>query len=467
MEPNFHPASFRDPAGRVVLDGSKVLRRLRPDWGNFFQALHDDGRLKALVDGTPLIPTEMYEFDKDAAPFGRLGLQHAPLFAQSYPWEWSFQMRRSAAVATMDLLIGCLENNLQLKDGTSLNVAWHQGRMVWFDTLSIEELKEKDLWRGYGQFCRTQLFPLLIEAYTSVDVRTWLFLQPDGITAADTSRLLGKRRMFKPGVLKHVMLQSAIEGRLTGAASKDQQVGKDSVANRGLPKVALLANARSIRKLVSKLPNPHRASVWKDYEGETSYDGPDEKQKREIVARHIQTLVPRTVTDLGCNAGSYSMIAAQSADHVVSIDFDPNAIDRVVSRDMPEEIRKKIHPFVGDLSAPSPGHGWRSGESEGLLQRIKSDFVLALALVHHLAIGKNVPLQQFVDLMADVAPAGVLEWVDKTDEMVQYMLKDREDIFDGYSEDAFRTALSKRYTIKEEIALKGGRRRLFLLAPKT
>lgn len=458
----FHPASFRDPAGRVVIGAEDIFRRLRSDWSEFFLGLRDDGRFAALLEKAPLIPTEFYEFDADEPPFGKTGLRHEKIAVQTYPWEWSFEMRRAAALATLKLLEICLENDLNLKDGTSLNVALHKGRMVWFDILSVEPLKPKDLWRGYGQFCRTQLFPLLVQAHTEADVRPWMFLQPDGLSVSDAAKILGKGRLFKPGVAQHVLLQAGIEKRLSGK-SGDGDGRSQSAARKGLPKSVLLANARSMIRLVEKLKNPSVETVWRDYETSTSYDEAGEAEKKRFVETSIQKLKPGTVVDIGCNAGFYSMVAAKSADSVISMDFDPSAIDRLMLRDMPAEIRRKITPVVADLSAPSPGHGWCGTESEPLLKRIRGDFFLALALVHHLAIAKNVPLQLVVDLLADVAPAGVVEWVDKTDDMVRFMLKDREDIFDTYTLDHFRTCLETRFRILDEVPLKNEDRRLICL----
>ena len=148
------------------------------------------------------------------------------------------------------------------------------------------------------------------------------------------------------------------------------------------------------------------------------------------------------------------------------MDYDPAAIDKLFLREISPEKRRKIIPLVTDITAPSPGHGWRSQESRPLLERIKSDFFMALALVHHLALAKNIPLEGVVDLLADIAPSGIVEWVSKEDKMVQFMLRNREDIFDSYNVDEFRNLLLGRFSIANEIILKGGVRTLFLVGPK-
>jgi hypothetical protein len=63
--------------------------------------------------------------------------------------------------------------------------------------------------------------------------------------------------------------------------------------------------------------------------------------------------------------------------------------------------------------------------------------VLALALLHHLAIARNIPLDSAVEWLMTLAPSGILEFVPKSDPMVQTMLRLREDVFEGYTEANF------------------------------
>ena len=64
----------------------------------------------------------------------------------------------------------------------------------------------------------------------------------------------------------------------------------------------------------------------------------------------------------------------------------------------------------------------------GRLATSIEDAVLALAFEHHLAIARNVPLHRVVGWLTKWAPAGVIEFVEKSDPTVQKMLALREDI---------------------------------------
>ena len=118
-------------------------------------------------------------------------------------------------------------------------------------------------------------------------------------------------------------------------------------------------------------------------------------------------------------------------------------------------------PLLGDIADPSPAIGWANGERASLLQRADADVVVALALVHHLAIGRNVPLPMLADLLARLAPNLVIEWVPKEDPMVQRLLAAREDVFADYGLEGFRSAFAPWFEVVEEAPIDESLRILF------
>jgi hypothetical protein len=88
---------------------------------------------------------------------------------------------------------------------------------------------------------------------------------------------------------------------------------------------------------------------------------------------------------------------------------------------------------------------------------------MALALVHHLAIGNNVPLEGIAELFARIAPRAIVEFVPKEDPMTQRLLAARRDIFEGYSIERFRDAFGSRFRITRESRIADSPRTLFLL----
>ena len=83
--------------------------------------------------------------------------------------------------------------------------------------------------------------------------------------------------------------------------------------------------------------------------------------------------------------------------------------------------------------------------------------MVAPALIHHLAIGRNIPLADAVAWLIQWAPCGVIEFVGKSDPQVQRMLRVREDIFDGYTRENFLDVVRQNGRIFTEREVSQGR----------
>ena len=119
-----------------------------------------------------------------------------------------------------------------------------------------------------------------------------------------------------------------------------------------------------------------------------------------------------------------------------------------------------------DLPSPSPAAGWHNRERDSFLQRGPADAVLALALVHHLAIANNVPLERVAEFFAECGEWLIVEFIPKSDSQVQKLLRSREDIFGEYTLDGFESAFGQWYTFRETCALRDSERRLYLMKRK-
>ena len=69
--------------------------------------------------------------------------------------------------------------------------------------------------------------------------------------------------------------------------------------------------------------------------------------------------------------------------------------------------------------------------------------VFCFAVIHHLVIGRNIPLEEFVRWVCGLAPRGLIEFVPKADPMVFGLLRDREDIFEAYDRENFERVLGE------------------------
>ena len=116
-----------------------------------------------------------------------------------------------------------------------------------------------------------------------------------------------------------------------------------------------------------------------------------------------------------------------------------------------------------DLTNPSPALGWAHQERRSLLERGPADVAMALSLVHHLAIGNNVPLPRLADVLARAGRRLVVEFVPREDPMVQHLLASRRDIFTEYTLDGFRAAFGERFVTHDQATVTDSLRTLFLM----
>ena len=126
------------------------------------------------------------------------------------------------------------------------------------------------------------------------------------------------------------------------------------------------------------------------------------------------------------------------------------------------EARRDLLPLVLDLANPSPGLGWEGRERDTLEARGPADAVLALALVHHLAIGRNVPLPRLAAWMRRLSRAVIAEFVPKDDPQTRRLLRSRRDVFADYTQEAFESAFAGHFRLEAKEPLPGSGRVLYL-----
>jgi hypothetical protein len=170
----------------------------------------------------------------------------------------------------------------------------------------------------------------------------------------------------------------------------------------------------------------------------------------------------RAVWDLGANVGTYSTVAAGDGRKVIAFDMDASSVEHHW-RSLSAEARASVLPLVMDLSNPSPALGWALEERRSLVERGPADAIMALALVHHLAIGNNVPLDRVASLLARLGRHAIVEFVPKGDPMTDHLLAARRDVFPDYAIDGFRAAFGRSFTILEEAPVQDSQRTIFLL----
>ena len=445
----------------MFYSGDEVYRALSADGLTDFEALEATG----LLDDERIVRTERAS---DVAALGDLlvhepaaVLRHERIPFVSYPYEWTFSMLKDAALLQLDLLLAALEDDMVLKDSTPSNVQFNGAQPRFVDVGSFERIREGEPWVGYRQFCMLYLYPLLLQSAKRVPFHPWLRGSIDGIRPSEMRPLMNFRDRFRKGVFTNVILHAKLEERYS---DKPQQV-KDEV-KRVFKKELFVANVRKMRKLVQRLEWDPPKGVWTAYGERNSYTDDDARRKDEFV-RQVATGQPwNLVWDIGANNGRYSRIAAEGAKTVVAVDADQGPVE-LLYRDLRDEGNEKILTLTMNLADPSPGLGWRGLERRAMPDRGKPDLVLALALVHHVAISANVPVKEFIDWLASLGSALVIEFPTREDPMVKKLLAPkREGLHPDYELDYFERTLNEAFEVDRSERLESGTRVLYFARPK-
>lgn len=459
ITPAFDEGSFRDPEGQVFFYNQEVYRTLDSSAAVRMEALLNLPFFKKGIKEGSLINTKLLTasdiFPKTFSATETV-LWHEKIPSITCPFEWSFSMLKDGAFLTLDLMENLLAHDFILKDGTAWNICFHRGNPCFYDILSIDSYQEGQPWEGLSQFLQEFLYPLMLQAYHGLDFQPLWRATQQGIPVGLLYKTLPKSALFKKGVFKYVYLQEKFSGNKAISEAKLRH----EFSVQAFPKQALLNMIKDLRKCIETLHIIKDRSVWKEYDSQNSYEAADTKEKEKFIETGLKTLRPSSVIDLGCNTGHYSFIAAKIA-QVISCDLDPTCVDFIYSKK-----NSNILPVVLNLMTPSPSMGWQLTERKDVFSRLKADSFMALALIHHICITHNVPLEGFVKLLKSISPQGIVEWVDKSDPMVQFLLRNRKDIFKDYTWENFENILRQEFKIQKIISLNKENRKLLLLVGK-
>jgi SAM-dependent methyltransferase len=449
--------SYRDPAGFVYRRDGVLLRQIAPgfkeDWDHYLSS----GLYERLAEAGLVIPHEEVDPELAAEPPAYRVIKPEPVDVISYPYEWAFSQLKDAALLTLRAQALAAAAGMALRDASAYNVQFHRGVPVLIDSLSFERARPDRPWSAYRQFCEHFLAPLALMSKTDIRLGRLLRDHVEGIPLDLAARLLPGRSRLSLGLGPHIHLHSRAQRK---HAADNVAPADVETATMSASKLATLIE--SLRSTVEGLTWEPEGTAWADYADNTSYDDEATSAKVEAVRSALTRIGGKRAWDLGANTGRYSAVAAAAGYRVVALDIDPGAVERGY-RAIRADGRDDILPLLADITDPSPAIGWANAERASLLERVDADVILALALVHHLAIGSNVPLPMIAELFASLAPHAVVEFVPKDDAMVQRLLAFREDVFAGYSIEGFRAAFEPWFAVATEAPITGSGRTLFHL----
>ena len=452
------PASFRDPSGFVFRRDGVLYRQVQPSAAADWDAFRSSGLYERLLADRAIVEHEDVALEMAATPGAAAVIRPRAIEFISYPYEWAFSQLKEAALLTLEVQSRALEAGMRLKDASAYNVQFDAGAPILIDSLSFERAEPTEPWPAYRQFCEHFIAPLALMAHR--DARCGLMLRDfiDGIPLDLAARLLPGRTRLNLGLSAHLHLHASAQRR---AAKEPPAPDGTARRERRISETGQLALLDSLKRTVSGLRH-QPASEWLDYATATSYSDAATASKGQIVREMLEAVGGRTAWDVGANVGVYSAMAADAGYRVIAFDQDAASVEAHWRR-VRGDGNPAILPLILDLANPSPAIGWGLEERRSFLERGEPDVMLALALVHHLAIGNNVPLPAVARLFARMAPRAIVEFVPKEDPMTRRLLAARPDIFEHYDADGFRDAFGGPFRIAREAPVADSPRTIFLL----
>ena len=450
-------ASFRDPSGFVYTADGVLYRQVNASYLQHYDLLMSSGLYDALVAKGWLVRHEALPGHSEAGSTRILRPDRIPYV--SYPYEWCFSQLKDAALLTLDIAMVSLAHGMTLKDASAFNVQFVGSQPVFIDTLSFERYEDGVPWVAYRQFCQHFLAPLALMSHVDTRLGHLLRAYIDGIPLDLASHLLPAATRLRPGLLLHIHGHARSQRRHADAGR-----ARSAIRPRPLPKSRLIALLDNLRNTVRRCEPRQAATEWGDYYDDTSYSDAAMSAKEAAVKRLVAAVAQPedSVHDFGANTGRFSRLLAEEGRYVVSHDIDPLAVERNYTYNRSNGVTRVL-PLLLDLTNPSPAIGWALTERTSALDRVSRGTVVALALVHHLAIANNVPLPHLAEFFAGVANALIIEFVPKEDPQVQRLLATRQDIFPDYSREGFERAFAAHFDVQALQAVTGTPRTVFAM----
>ena len=455
-----HPASFRDKSGSVFFSANEVFRTINNFYKENYSILKSSGLYSELIKKDLLIQhREIKDYRnrfKSEGVYKIIKPRLIPFI--SYPFEWCHSQLMEAALLTLEIEKISLGYGMTLKDATAYNVQFEGYKPVFIDTLSFEKNKEDSPWIPYRQFCQQFLVPLALSKYKDLHLGKLSRIYLDGIDLSLAVKLLPVSSFHNFHLLLHIFLHRLSQKHLkvTPFPVRGKKYSLDNKFNM----------IESLQSAVSSLTRKKQNSFWSGYYQDNNYSLASFESKSGIIGKIARGLKPGLVADLGANTGFYSRLVSSYSRYVISMDIDPQSVEESFQLTKKEKIKNIIN-IIADLTNPSPAIGWRNQERYSLLERLKVDSVLALALSHHLFFSHNISFEFQAKFFASMAENLIIEFIPISDNQIRELIRFRSESFADYTKDNFIKCFTRYFLIKKHFPIKDSIRSVFYLKRKS
>lgn len=431
-----------DSAGETFISNGRVFRGIYAGKGALYRQVLRICESHDLFQLGIVVTHELNSNPYPELPYDLL-LEHERIPFISYPHEWSASMLKDAAIFHIDLYTELGKQGLTIKDWHPYNILFNGANPVFVDFSSIipiENLQDEAYlmptrvslvssrfwdktsayffemyWRMCEPYFVLPLYMMHIGKHAKARARMFVTT----LNTANSAMCLSD--VFTPGSAEWLYY------KLKNILKKMVLIQHGSSKHWFLKLLKAEVNSLSVSLNASAYSNYYKAKG----ENFGFTPSPDWNNKQLVIDETIKRYQPKTLLDIGSNTGWYSILAAKLGCHVVALDIDEACVDLLYQRAKHERLW--ILPLVSNLTNLTPDVAPNTFENEPSLsfvggdapllisadKRLKCDMVLALAIVHHLALGSGFSFEQIVKLLGSLTVKYlVVEFVAKDDELI-------------------------------------------------
>jgi hypothetical protein len=349
-ELNWQGVRFLDPMGKVFKFEGRYIRAISKESITFFKQLESMGILDALSEqGLTCRFSQIQDIQVDG--FDILVEQEASCFILP-PDQWTFLQFRDAALCWLDINLRLQNYGIGLNDGHLANFGmFADSKPKWFDLGSIVQLKSHH--HGLQEFMNCLLVPIMLMAKDA--------------KLSDLARTIAA----KGGLAFEIMTHFGFEHINIPQERTD----------------ALLF----FKRLVQQLTVRREETLWSGYQNELRVFRTDEalSDPRDIFLMNlIKELQPKSMVDIGCNAGFFSQMALRHGAKVFAFDLDEESLEKFYN--LLKNSNENLPVVLGVGSALTKN---KSEENQ-------CDLAIAMALTHHLSLTQKFPFSVIAKTLA-------------------------------------------------------------------
>ena len=448
-------SSFRDHKAIVYFTSNRVFRKIKKnqniDFEKFLSSKFYQSNLGKIIETKIINFEDIKEFDTSKINNGKnnIWLEHKKLKNIIYPYEYTFNRLKDSAIFFLNLYIETIKNGYDIADASAYNIQFKENSPIFIDLGSFVEINKDSEILWHKQFCENYFAPLLLKSTAKVNFNDLYKASLDGVDLKIASKILPIKTWLNFNILTNIHLHSYLNSKISSSSHIESIKKKPKIISIK-QKILII---KSLNKAIKKLKSVN-STYWSSYSKINSYSDDILIKKKKIVADFIKKEKIKKLIDIGCNNGIFSDVAFKNgAYEIIGIDNDIDSLDEAYVKFRDE--KKNHFAIYQNFMNPSPNIGWRNLERKSFLDRFANNFdgMICLAFIHHICIGNNVPLDQFIEYLGKFSSNILLEFVSTNDQMVKNMTFNKKNIIQNYSLHEFKEIVKKNYKIQSEIDL--------------